>query len=125
MYNTKYRCTYTDEDVFLETDEVNEAERVFIRNCIYRQDLLNIFNLEEFDDQAINNEISKLYEIIKGNEIFYNCMKKAATSLDCATDNITGLMLLLSFDHLCYVHPCICEFIDTGFVSKDLLCDFS
>ena len=45
MYNTKISCTYNTLEVFLDTDEVTEKEQEFIRDVIYRQELLNIFEL--------------------------------------------------------------------------------
>jgi len=47
LYNTAYVVSYMDSDVFIETDEVNDSEKAFILSCIYRQDLLNIFGLDE------------------------------------------------------------------------------
>ena len=63
MYKTDYICTYMDDDVFVETDKVNDSEKDFIRNCIYRQDLLNIFGLNEFKESVINKKINDLNEI--------------------------------------------------------------
>ena len=47
IYNTKYICTYNNSNVFLETDNVNELEKNFIRNILYKKDLLNIFKMDE------------------------------------------------------------------------------
>ena len=63
MYDPTVICTYMDDDVFLETDEVTDAEKDFIRNCIYRQELLNAFSLDEYDDEAINKTVAELFPI--------------------------------------------------------------
>ena len=50
MYNTKFECRYHKDDVFLETDNVTEEEKEFIRNILYREDVLNIFLIDFNDD---------------------------------------------------------------------------
>ena len=53
-YNTKYVCTYSDAD---EDDEP------------YRQDLLNIFGIQEFNEEIINNSLTILFHTLKHNGI--------------------------------------------------------
>ena len=48
MYNTKYICTYNSDDIFLETDLLTDEEKEFIRDELYREDLLNIFIMNEY-----------------------------------------------------------------------------
>ena len=47
-YNTKYVCSYNDSDVFLESEIkiLNEHEKQFVRDALYRRDLCNIFNIK-------------------------------------------------------------------------------
>ena len=115
-YNTQYRCSYNDDDVFLETDEINDAEKTFIRSCIYRQDLLNIFDMEDFNESRLNRKICELYDSVKNK--LEPCIQKAAASI-VSEDPISGFMVLFSFDNLLYTHPCICEIIETETVSRD------
>lgn len=109
-----------DSDVFLETDEVNDDEKTFILSCIYRQDLLNIFGLEEFVETTINNKIIKLFKLLKYHGGLYDCMLIAAKAVS-EEDGLSGLMVLFSFDYLHFVHPCICEYIDTGKIQLEKL----
>ena len=44
MYNTSIICTYNTPEVFVETDEVSNDERQFIRDVIYRQEILKKWN---------------------------------------------------------------------------------
>jgi hypothetical protein len=104
MYDPTVICTYMDDDVFLETDEINDAEKDFIRNCIYRQELLNAFSLDEYDDEAINKTVAELFPLVKGLPI-------CATEID---DPVVGFMMLFSFDYFYYAHPLICEMLQTG-----------
>ena len=120
LYNTAYVVSYMDSDVFLETDEVNSSEKEFILSCIYRQDLLNIFGLEEFVETTINTKITKLFKLLKYHSDLYDCMLIAAKATN-DDDALSGLMILFSFDYLYLAHPCICEYIDTGRINQEKL----
>ena len=65
VYNTKYICTYNSSDVFNESDNINEDEMYFVREAIYRHDLLNILDVDEYDENKLNVAIHELYEKIK------------------------------------------------------------
>ena len=121
LYNTAYVVSYIDSDVFFETDEVNDAEKTFIRSCIYRQDLLNIFGLEEFVETTINNKIVKMFKLLKYHSGLLDCMQIASKTVGTENDELTGLMILFSFDYLHLVHPCICEYIETGNIKQELM----
>ena len=108
MYDPTVICTYMDDDVFLETDDVTDAEKDFIRNCIYRQELLNAFSLDEYDDEAINKTVAELFPLVKGLPI-------CKTEID---DPVVGFMMLFSFDYFYYAHPLICEMLQTGQVQS-------
>ena len=47
MYNTKVVCTYNTSEVFLEEDNISEEEREFVRDVIYRQELLDILGIDK------------------------------------------------------------------------------
>ena len=51
MYDTKFVCTYHTPEVFLDTDNVTEDEKEFIRNTIYRQELLYILGMDEYNEK--------------------------------------------------------------------------
>ena len=104
-----------DDDVFVETDQVNEAEKVFIRNCIYRQDLLNIFELEIFDEAVINKFINQNYEKSKTSNAFTKCILEVGKQM--GVDEKTGFTVLYSFDYLYLTHVCVCELLETGQIS--------
>jgi hypothetical protein len=107
-YNTNYVCSYLDSDVFIETDNVSDDDRDFIRNCIYRQDMLNIFELDDFEPVAINSSIESIYELIKYNLKFDEIIKHVGDG-----DGLMGLTILFSYDYLYLTHPCICKYIET------------
>jgi len=117
MYNTQYMCSYMDDDVFVETDDVNDSEKQFIRDCIYRQDLLNIFGLEIFDESVINKNIDKVYNKIKTNPDILKCMSTIGQQLD--VENNTSFMILYSFDYMYLTHKCVCELLNIGEISSN------
>ena len=116
MYNTKISCTYNTLEVFLDTDEVTEKEQEFIRDVIYRQELLNIFELDEYHEKKLKNAIHQLYKKIKGCKELYDCMLALAKQFT-SEDPEFGLTLLYSYDNMCYTHICVSEFLETGKIS--------
>jgi hypothetical protein len=64
MYNTKVNCTYNTSEVFLETDEISDEEKEAIRDALYRQELLNVLGMEEFNADSMNKAIYELYQQI-------------------------------------------------------------
>uniref|UniRef100_A0A6C0IE03 Uncharacterized protein n=1 Tax=viral metagenome TaxID=1070528 RepID=A0A6C0IE03_9ZZZZ len=117
MYNTKILCTYHTSDVFLNSDELSESDMDFIRDSIYRQELLYILNIEEFNEYEMNIALHELYEKIKGSTELIECMRNLASHFT-SIDEEFGLMLLFAFDYMYLTHICICEFLETGKISE-------
>lgn len=120
-YNTNYICKYKN-NVFSkeEEDKLSENEKYFVTDSLYRNDVLNIFRLEEFDEEKINNCIREIYEKVKNYDDLKPLLKKLATyffSEDCEL----GMLLMFSYDYLEHTHQCICEFLETGQISIDKL----
>lgn len=120
MYNTKYIITYTDENVFNEEDNVSEKDKEFVRDALYRNDILNIFEIEDFDTDIINSKIDNLYEKIKDNSDFLNLLKNFA-NIYLSEDPSIGLYILFTYDILYIAHPCICEYLEKGEISNENL----
>ena len=119
MYDTKFECRYHREDVFLETDEVTDDEKNFIRNLLYKEDILNIFIIDFNDDfEVFTNVINELYEKIKNFLPFKECMKKMATSI-MSEDEQSGLVIMYSYDYMYITHKCVSEYLDTTSLSEE------
>jgi hypothetical protein len=118
MYNTKYICTYNEENVFNENDNITESDKEFVRDALYRQDILNIFKIEEFDMDNIDEYLKNLYDKIKENKEI-NLMLKKFANIYLSEDPEFGLVLLFSFDFLHLFHPFICEYLETGEISRE------
>jgi hypothetical protein len=113
MYNTQVVCTYNTPEVFLETDNINDDEKAFVRETIYRQELLDIFCENDDNDDKLSVAINELYKRIKYCEQLTKCMLKLAGKY-MATNEEFGLMLLFSYDYMYLTHICICEYLETG-----------
>jgi hypothetical protein len=117
MYNTNIICTYNTPEVFLKTDVLTEKDRQFIRDTIYRQELLNIFEIEEYTDKKLDKAINKLYAKIKEHAELKECMLKLAQHC-MSVDEKLGLMMLFSYDCMHVAHICISELLETGSITE-------
>lgn len=118
MYNTKYECRYYKDDVFLETDDVTDDEKEFIRNVLYREDLLNIFSIAENDDSDIFDEvISELYKQINNCIELSECMRLAAAKLISENEEM-GLCILYSYDYMYLTHKCVTSYLENGLITQ-------
>lgn len=118
MYNTKYECRYHLDNVFLDTDQVSDDEKQYIRDLLYREDLLNIFCVTEYSDDVINTCIQDLHKRVIGNNDIKECsLSLAAQYLN--QDFEFGLIILFAYDYMHLAHICISEFLENGIISKD------
>jgi hypothetical protein len=121
-YNSTYICTYKSNDIFLEEDNVNDKEKDFILNCLYRNDLLYIFDIEDFENNFNQTEIiGELYNKIKNNTFIISCIKKLNEEFITNNEEV-GLMILYSYDYLYLTHPCVSEYLETGQISDTNMC---
>lgn len=105
MYNTLLKCTYNNASDLEQEDQ-------------YRIEYLNAFNLEEFDDNQINKEVGALFERLKASPELAACMTKTA-AIFFSEDLYVGLMGLFAFDFFYLAHPCICDFLETGTITRE------
>jgi hypothetical protein len=117
MYNTKVVCTYNTVDVFLDTDDITESEMDFVRNALYRQELLDILEIEEYDEELMGVAFHKLYEKVQGSEELRKCMAKMAERI-MSDDEEFGMFVLFSYDYMHLTHPCVCEYLETGKITQ-------
>lgn len=110
MYNTKFVCTYKSYSDY------------FLSETFFRKDILNIFKIDDLDfekhESEINDEVANIFEKIKIHKKFMKCIKKAQTLFQI-TDEVVGLMSLMSYDFLYLTHQCISEFIEDEKISDE------
>lgn len=119
MYNTKVVCTYNTNEVFLDSDNVTENEKDFIRNAIYRQELLNILGLDKYNENDLDIAINELYEKLRDCVELKECMNKVTQHFMLTDSPEFGLMLLYAYDYMYLTHICISEFIETGKIDQN------
>jgi hypothetical protein len=121
MYNTKYICNYNNTDIFLEEEssQLNQKEKDFILNCLYRNDLLYIFDLDDFEKEFHETAVvGELYEMVKENDFFVLCITYLTKKYG-VKDEMIGFMILYSFDFLYLTHDCVSEYLETGKISQE------
>ena len=134
MSNTNFirtfeTCTYHLPEVFLETDQVTLEEADFIRHCIYSQELLNFFDLENFDECFLESKIRELYIMLvleeeKGEE--EEKEKVFELFLDILQKNFSFFSkeqcfsLLFSFDYFWITQLCLKDYFETGIISEPI-----
>ena len=119
MYNSNYVCFYNDDDkLFPQNHELSQEDQYDIKDLIYKEDLLNVFGLQEFDEHHINNEISKVYSDISDWEELYPILDKLASKL-MSTDREMGFLILFSYDYFFITHQILSEYFNNNRVDKD------
>lgn len=118
MYNTSFECRYHRDDIFLETDNVNENQKNYIRDILYREDLICVFNIEMNDTMNVfEASIDELFERLKDSDELVSLMKQKAGML-LSDDPKKGLIILYSYDYMHATHPCVVEYLETNQISK-------
>lgn len=85
---------------------------------MYREDLLNIFSLnDENFYENLDKIIIELYNKISSNLDLRECMKIMAASLMSENEEL-GLCLLYSFDYMDLTHQCISELLENGTITE-------
>lgn len=122
MCNINYICKYEDETVFEknELEKLSENDIYYIKNELYKMDILNIFELQEFDNNIINEKLENIYNKIKN----HNELNKIISKLSAyyfSEDKLLGLMILFSYDFLYLFYPCLTEYLKNTVISDNNL----
>lgn len=116
MYNTKVVCTYNTSEIFFASDKITDDEKEFIRDTIYRQELLDILEMEYYNEKEMDRVIHDLHEKVKDNIELKECILKLAGNF-MSVDEEFGLMILFAYDYMYLTHICISELFETGKIS--------
>jgi hypothetical protein len=119
MYNTNYECRYHKDDIFLDTDNVTENEKEYIRGILYREDLLNTFYINDEDEfDKFDSLLCELYKKVNSCESLCECMRMAAAGIISENEEF-GLCMLFSYDLMYLTHKCICSYLENGYISEN------
>lgn len=113
MYNVKHECMYNYD---VSIPDISKHEQYLIQHKLYKQDILSIFFLDEFNETELNLNVHQLYERITPNEKLARIALKAA-ALVMSMDEELGFLVLFSFDYLYATHECIKEYLKSGSIS--------
>jgi len=120
MYNTNVKCTYNLESVFEDSDNINDDEKDFVRNVIYRQELCNIFGMDDFNEKIAFQTLEEIYHKIKQESNFNQCLQKVGKYYPVSIiDETMSFICLFSFTYLYLTHICISEFLENNKISDE------
>ena len=94
--NTNFLCTYQLIDNYDES---------FI---LYKIQFLQIFNLDNYDDNIINEKVEKLYNKVKNNNLIKNILNKKSYS----DDDLVNFMFLFRYDTLYIFHKILINILN-------------
>lgn len=114
MYNTTFICTY---NLINNTDNRNDNDNE-LDNELYRSQLLQAFNLTEWDTKKID----KLFDYInkkilnddKGKLIIEKMKQKSILPI-----GDMELILLFSYDYFHLFHNCLIDLFNLNYISDD------
>jgi len=99
MYNTDYVLTYYPD----HSDPDNEVK--------YRDDILGVFKLDQYDDDVINNNIVELCKTYASYEKLNKIIRISKEGWFSDDDEI-GLMGLFAFDYFFHLHHILVDIIN-------------
>jgi len=114
MYNYSIKTTYLDVEDTQEQDTK------------YRKELLDVFNLEEYDHNTIMDTVSDLYNTYKEHLQIKKIIEqviKYENSFPVEVGPVTAFMLLFSFQNFYYFHTVLCDLERNGVVSTENECN--
>ena len=100
--NIDFICTY---------QLLKDYEESFM---LYKVQFLQIFNIEEYDDNLINKSVENLYNKIKDNEI----IKKLIANNKYYQDNLASFMLYFRYDTLYIFHKILINILNKNNISE-------
>tara|TARA_Y100000768_G_C23977885_1_gene684057 strand:+ start:1642 stop:2010 length:369 start_codon:yes stop_codon:yes gene_type:complete len=113
MYNTNFLCTYKSI-----SHELQEH--------LYRIQLLQVFDLSEWDDKIISSSMKEIYETLKDNLDIKDILKQLASSEEYQSyitiigDNNEDIFcLLFNFDLFDLFHRCVCDIINNTKIDQN------
>ena len=127
LYNTIYDCQYMNPNPIIfqdwELEILSKEEQLFVRNLLYKQDMMFIFYQEEaefYANDIIHEAVGKLFAIVSKASIpeLNSSMTKLASRILSSRLEL-GFVMLYSYDYLHLVHPCVSELLETGNILKN------
>ena len=112
-FNLTYDCSYQNIRN-LHSDNISEPDITLLENSVYRNDLLNIFNLTTYNGKHISDLVDSIFHFTKSNSSFIEYFKHIDND-----DHHTALYHLFSFDYLYLSHKCISDLLEKKIVDSN------
>jgi hypothetical protein len=109
--------------MFSSKDKLALDEKDKIKDLIYKEDLLNAFGLNEFNDSIIH-EIDNLYNNMKYITELHPILDTLAAQI-MSTDKSAGFVILFSYDYFYLTHPIICEFLNENKIDNNKIIELT
>jgi hypothetical protein len=120
MYNTEYKCIYNKDDLFIDSDNLSEENKSLIRDELYRNDILHIFQLEEYNEEFLSKKFDDLYYKISNCDQIMNCISSLMNEYyGFNEDKKFGIIFLFTYDNLYLFHPCISDYLLDGVIKEE------
>lgn len=104
-YIADFVCTYN------LIDNLSES------NALYQIQILQAFNLNNFDDKIINKTTEQLYEKYKNNTYIEQII--ASTNKGIIDDNLTLFLMCFGYKTFYLFHSILCSIINESEINKD------
>jgi len=101
-------------------DPEEEEDIMYLCEEVYREEFLKFFRVTSFEEGIINKHVNKLFELVKGNEMFSK-MLDTISSKSCIfeEDMELAFMQLFSYQFFYLTHECIKQLIEPN-ESRDM-----
>lgn len=108
MYETDFICTYQ----YIKEEEDSEI--------IYRSQLLQAFDLENFEEEKINSITEDLYEKYKNNIYIEKMLKADIMKIkDIFPDKLTQFRMYFGYETFHLFHSLLCSLINNAAINDD------
>jgi hypothetical protein len=106
-YNTEYICTYKEDSEDMCDDN-------------YRRDFLAVLKLGEWKGDEVTRHCESLLTVLGKDKLFRQLISKSPFYHE--EDLLMSFMGMFNYDQLWWIHPCICEILNTGSLSNSTYC---
>lgn len=106
MYQSDFICTYH------KLNDLDESD------ILYKVQLLQAFNLNEWNDELVNKEVHNLYGILKSNPDFDSLLKLCPFYIE-GGDNEMNFMYLFSYNTFYLLHDWLSYYLKDKEVSNE------
>jgi hypothetical protein len=125
-YDTEFIVKYKQiadelQEKYDELSDDGREEADFMMDELFRHEILQVFQLDDINDEKIGNTLIKLWKMARNHDLFRTFVEsyKELHFDDSFTDDVV-FTSLFGFNTFHAMHPCICDYLKTGGINPDL-----